>query len=84
MAIIKDVEYKGLSAPAAYITVAIPSIPLSKEAIDFGVWYRSAQGGEVFHAETHTAPYLIDGENPFIQAYEYLKTLPAFHGCIDG
>lgn len=84
MALIKDVEYKGLLAKSAYVAVVLPSISISKETMEFGVWYKAHQGGEVFHAETHTAPYLVDGGNPFDQAYAYLKGLPSFAGCLDG
>ena len=84
MALRIDVEFKGLSVSGAYVTVMQPMVTAEKNEVSFGVWYRaSQQSSEAFDAVTFTAPYSIDGENPFIQAYEYLKAQPSFQGCID-
>ena len=84
MALRIDVEFKGLSVPGAYVTVMQPMVTAEKNEVSFGVWYRaSQQSSEAFDAVTFKAPYSIEGQNPFIQAYEYLKTQPSFQGCID-
>ena len=83
MALRIDVEFKGLSVSGAYVTVMQPMVTADKNEVSFGVWYRSAQENEVFDAVTFTSPYSMDGPNPFIQAYEYLKMQPSFQGCID-
>lgn len=84
MALRIDVEFKDLSVLGAYVTVMFPMVTASKNEISFGVWYRASQLSiEAFDAVTFTAPYSIDGGNPFIQAYEYLKTQTFFQGCID-
>lgn len=36
-----------------------------------------------FSDAEHSAPYIIDGENPITQAYEHIKMLPEFLGAID-
>ena len=84
MALRIDVEFKGLSVSGAYVSVMQPMVTADKNEISFGVWYRASPlSSEAFDAVTFTAPYTIDGENPFVQAYEYLKSQPSFQGCID-
>lgn len=83
MALQVNTKFKGIAVNGAYVTVMIPSVSVDKKELSFGVWYRSAQENEVFDAVTFTSPYSMDGPNPFIQAYEYLKMQPSFQGCID-
>ena len=35
------------------------------------------------HTQTFQCAYVVDGENPLAQAYNYLKTLPEFSGSVD-
>lgn len=43
-----------------------------------------ARTAAVMDSAAHmNVPYDIEGPNPFAQAYEYLKTLPAFAGAQD-
>lgn len=83
MALRVNTKFKGISVDGAYVTVMIPSVSADKRDLSFGVWYRSTQENEVFDAVTLTSPYSVDGPNPFVQAYEYLKVQPLFQGCID-
>ena len=83
MALTLPMDYKGISVPSARVSVVMPAIALDKSSMSFGVWYRSSPESEVFNAATYSAPYSIEGETPFRQAYEHLKSLPEFAGAID-
>lgn len=83
MALKIDSDFKGIPIPLAYITVVRPSVSLNKRYINFDVWYRAEAGQEPFMRSLDTAPYNLDGENVYIQAYTYLKSLPAFEGALD-
>ena len=83
MAISMDAIYRGISIPAAYISIASRSISLSKEEVAFSVMYRVDSNEEPFDSKSYTAPYSLQGANPYIQAYEYLKLQPEFLDCVD-
>lgn len=83
MALKIDAEFKGIMVQSAYITIVTPSVSLNKRYINFDVWYRSAAGEEPFVTSLETAPYNLDGENIYVQAYTYLKGLPVFQGAVD-
>lgn len=78
-----DTKYRGISIPAAYISIASRSISLGKEDVVFCVMYRVDFNEEPFDSKSYTAPYSLEGANPYIQAYEYLKLQPEFLGCVD-
>lgn len=83
MAISMDAKYRGISIPGAYISIAPRSISLGKEEVAFSVMYRVDCNEEPFDSKSYTAPYSLEGTNPYIQAYEYLKLQPDFLGCVD-
>ena len=83
MAISMGAKYRGISIPAAYISIASRSISLGKEEVAFCVMYRVDCNEEPFDSKSYTAPYSLEGANPYIQAYEYLKLQPEFLGCVD-
>jgi hypothetical protein len=83
MAIRIDTVHKGIPVIQAYVTVELPTVSLDKASVSFGVWFRSSREHEQFHALTYEAPYSLDAGDPFAQAYEHLKTLPEFEGCVD-
>lgn len=83
MAISIDAKYRGISISAAYISIASRSISLGKEEVAFCVMYRVDCNEEPFDSKSYTAPYSLEGANPYIQAYEYLKLQPEFLGCVD-
>tara|TARA_R110000868_G_scaffold63184_2_gene190437 strand:- start:113 stop:370 length:258 start_codon:yes stop_codon:yes gene_type:complete len=45
--------------------------------------YKDDSGVPAFADASYDAAYSINGANPIAQAYEHLKTLPAFAGAID-
>ena len=83
MALRINTMFKNIPINQAYVTVELPQISLDKSTVEFGVWYRTERGQEQFHAESLSAPYTLSADDPFKQAYEYLKTLPEFIGCTD-
>lgn len=83
MAIEKTIEFKGITVVDAHITAVMPAISIGNRTMTFGVQYRSSAGAEVFQSEIMESPYSLDGGNPVEQAYEHLKSLPAFDGAID-
>jgi hypothetical protein len=36
-----------------------------------------------FQEEQHLCPYDLNGPNPYVQAYKYIKTLPEFKSATD-
>jgi hypothetical protein len=72
----------GFEAADAYITCEGIRI-MGKDQIKFQVRARKEPGLPFFSDEEHTAFYVMDGGNPFTQAYEHLKTLPEFAGATD-
>lgn len=83
MAITLDVKYRGIGIRNSYVSVVPNSVTLSKTEMSFSVTYRSYKDEEPFSAQNFSAPYDIDGVNPFVQAYEYLKLQPEFFGSVD-
>jgi hypothetical protein len=83
MALKIDTEYKGIPVAGAYVSLNLSCISADKTEVFVCALYRSAKGAEVFHAADFSAPYDLEGANPFVQAYEHLKTLPEFEGCTD-
>lgn len=83
MALKVNADFKGILVKSAYVTVVRPSVSLNKRFVNFDIWYRSEVGQEPFMSSVDTAPYKLDGENAYIQAYTYLKSLPAFEGALD-
>ncbi|WP_416199497.1 MAG: hypothetical protein ACFWT5_09220 [Pseudomonas helleri] len=83
MAISIDAKYRGIAIPRAYVSIAPRSISLGKDEVFFCVMYRVDCNEEPFDSKSYTAPYSLDGENPFVQAYEYLKLQPEYLGYVD-
>ena len=72
----------GLVASDAYHRVEAVSF-IGKEQISFYVRSYVQQDKPFFSEQTVSAPYDMDGDNPFKQAYEHLKTMPEFAGAMD-
>lgn len=85
MAFQLDTLFQGIPVPLAYCTVGSLCFPAnSKTEIAFILYYRASASVDVSFLEEHyAAPYDLEGADPYKQAYEYLKTLPAFEGCHD-
>lgn len=83
MALKIDTTYKAIVVPNSYVIVARMAISDDKSTLSFGAWYKVSQVAEMFKAVSYTMPYNIEGDDPFSQAYTYLKTLPEFAGAVD-
>lgn len=73
MALQTDVVFNGVTILGAYVSVVMPCIRMSKTSMSFCVHYKGERHGDVIAARDMDAPYDLDGENPFKQAYLFLK-----------
>jgi hypothetical protein len=82
MALQKNIEtIQGLNVSDAYIRVE--SISLSKNLMHINIKTYVSVEKPCLSAEVFSCAYSLEGQNPFQQAYEYLKTLPEFSGATD-
>lgn len=82
MAIMKNIELEnGIKVDGAYLRVE--NISLNKTDISFNIRKYVDKNKSFFSEDYLTCLYNIEGENPFIQAYEYLKTLEEFKDAED-
>ena len=85
MALKISTQFRGIPVPMSYCSVGSVCFPSdSKTQMAFVLHYRaSAEVDVAFSEMLYQAPYVLDGPNPYKQAYEYLKTLPEFLGAVD-
>lgn len=83
MALLVDVDFKGIKVKKAYVSVDVAAIASDKSYVVFVASYRSKSDQDYFDQKSMQAPYILDGDNPFTQAYEYLKTLSEFADATD-
>ena len=73
---IKNIDYLGINIPEVYAKVE--DISLNKNTISFSLAQYAEGSASSFSKISYVCDYKINGENPFKQAYEYLKTLPEY------
>ena len=73
---------QGFTATNAYHRVEGVTLA-SKTSINFRVRSYKELGCEAFSDVGFTCAYDISEANPFVQAYEHLKTLPDFSDAVD-
>jgi len=82
MALKKTVEFKGIEVQNAYIRVW--RFEGNKSEISVGVGFYKDAESEMFDSKTvKVDSFVLGGDNPIAQAYEHLKTLPAFAGAVN-
>lgn len=82
MAIKLNIELEnGIKVDRAYLRVEYPAV--TKDTLTFTVRKYVDAEKPFFSEQTYIVDYSLDGENPFKQAYEYLKTLEEFKGSED-
>ena len=82
MAISKNIELEnGIKVEGAYLRVEFPSI--TKDTLTFSLRKYVKIDKPFFNEEIISCEYDLDGDNPFKQAYEYLKTLEEFKDSVD-
>lgn len=83
MAIKNTVSFKGLPAVDAYIRASSTTIHEGNNRMSFMVHYSATADDSAFDVAVEECAYDLQGANPLVQAYEYLKTLSGFVGSID-
>ncbi|AWJ11140.1 hypothetical protein [Klebsiella pneumoniae] len=84
MALILPISFRGLTVDQGVARVNLPAISSDKKTLSFGVrFFANSEEAEELYSEQYECIYDISGENPFSQAYEYLKTLDKFSGATD-
>lgn len=82
MAIMKNIELEnGIKVDGAYLRVEFPSV--TKDKLTFNLRKYVSTDKPFFAEEVIECKYDIEGDNPFKQAYEYLKTLEEFKDAED-
>lgn len=82
MALQKDVTTSsGIAVSQAYCRVGLVS--LTKDALNFSLMFYADKEKSPFDQRSFTCVYDLNGQNPIKQAYQYLKTLPAFSDARD-
>lgn len=78
---INTVTNTGITVDGAYCRVE--EVKCFKTSIEFAVRKRVDKEKLSFDEQFFICEYNVDGDNPFVQAYEYLKTLEEFKGAED-
>ena len=81
MALQKTIKYKDIEIKNAYIKVA--GFSGDKSTLQATVSIQAATDKQVVDLRQVSVPYVLDGENPIKQAYEYIKTLPDYENASD-
>lgn len=63
--------------------IRVSAVNASKSEAQASVAYLEGADGRLYFSETHDFQIDMQGGNPMQQAYEHLKTLPAFAGATD-
>ncbi len=71
----------GITVPSCYSRVS--SIVLTKKTLLISVDYYADVETNPFCTQSYSTEYNILGDNPLVQAYEHLKTLPEFADAED-
>lgn len=83
MALILPISFRGLTVDQGLHRVNLPAISSDKNVVLWGKVFANGEEAEELYSEQYECIYDISGENPFSQAYEYLKTLDKFSGATD-
>jgi hypothetical protein len=82
MALTKTVETQfGITVSNSYIRVEYPA--LTKDTLSFHVRMYASVSKPFFDEKVFSCDYDILGENPFKQAYKYIKSLSEFSDATD-
>lgn len=84
MALALNTSYWGVQSVPAYISIMHGHLSVNQTELTFKVTYKvGSKEGPTLKSSGYAAPYTLSGDNPFVQAYNYLKTLPEFDGSTD-
>jgi hypothetical protein len=83
MALTQKVETpQGFVADSAYLAISHFET-LNKVSMSFSLDFRKEKELDAFAAKSFKCDFDVIGDNPYRQAYLYLKTLPEFAGAVD-
>ncbi len=86
MALLATVQARGgVAVQSAYVRVTNPHL-IGKRRLSFLVkHFKDSAASDDFDGPVRAAECAFDlnGPNPFVQAYNHLKTLPEFAGAVD-
>jgi len=83
MALQKTIETEhGVTVDDAYIRIERLFVHV-KDEVSFKLRFYASPSKPFIKEQNMSAPYTLLGENPFKQAYDYLKGLPEFNGARD-
>jgi hypothetical protein len=75
------ITQSGVTINEAYCRAVDFSV--GKNQMSFGLQIFADKEKSPVEVDRISAPYNLNGENPYVQAYKHLKTLPKFAGAID-
>jgi hypothetical protein len=75
------ITQSGVTINEAYCRAVDFSV--GKNQMSFGIQVFANKEKSPVEADRISAPYELNGENPYTQAYKHLKTLPKFTGATD-
>ncbi|VUS33829.1 hypothetical protein SB6422_04314 [Klebsiella huaxiensis] len=76
-------NFNGVTVVDGVLNVIMPSISTDQTILSFGLAYRASISDPLLDSETYSCPYDVNGEDPFTQAYNYIKSLSTFSDAID-
>lgn len=83
MALKNTVHHRGFIFIDAYVRVVLPTITTQNTRLEFAAQVSADPDNLPITTSSHDTEYDLDGPNPLIQAYAYLKTLPEFSEAVD-
>ncbi len=76
-------NFNGVTVTDGVLNVIMPSISTDQTTLSFGLAYRGSESDPLLNSETYSCPYDVNGEDPFTQAYAFIKSLSKFSEAVD-
>lgn len=84
MSIKLDQTVKGVFIPNCIITIGAITISPDRLRLNFNVGFYAIEGGQELMEDYFVyEKYILKGDDPETQAYNFLKSLPRFSGAVD-
>ncbi|GKL73277.1 hypothetical protein [Klebsiella pneumoniae] len=83
MALKMTFNFNGVTVVDGVLNVIMPSISTDQTTLNFGLAYRVSESDPLLNSETYSCPYDLMGADPFIQAYNYIKSLSQFNDAVE-
>ncbi|HHG1479384.1 hypothetical protein ACIU5X_09480 [Klebsiella pneumoniae] len=82
MALKMTFNFNGVTVVDGVLNVIMPSISTDQTTLNFGLAYRASESDPLLNSETYSCPYDVNGEDPFTQAYAFIKSLSKFSEAV--